>query len=477
MPFTPKNFYDQYIGKSIDYDSAYGVQCVDGFKAFCQWAGIPVKATPNNWANGYWIYRDELGYSQWFDYISDPALIRSGDWCIWDKGSSCPSSHISMYFNGKFFGERQVTGDPSFSLVTLQKDIIGALRWKGWNEMDEFAYGVNYRNYEDAELTIYKSPDKCELFYLSAGKDQLQDIQAFDSPDLMIVAAVNGGYFQMRTDQPDPYGTHYGVEQTHDGTNITLAPNGKGLLTWYQEKDGRLGVSDASDYWLPPEAVNFAGTPYSVLIEDGKTVNRRSTALPDKESVKAQQTMIARINDHWFFICSRSAVLPQVMLRYAQCIGAEWALLFDSGGSTQMMAFSSGIYRKEIYTARKISTAWVLAQRKTAHIEPIQSDPQEGGEDTMPVDNGSQNNNVEAPKPISGGSILSSEMYDRIKQLMTVLGAVETVWLALAKIWSIPYGVEIGATIGALITGLSYLMNSSSDKFWADKEIVQKKEE
>ena len=60
---------------------------------------------------------------------------------------------------------------------------------------------------------------------------------------------------------------------------------------------------------------------------------------------------------------------------------------------------------------------------------------------------------------------------------MTVLGAIETVWLALAKIWGIPYGVEIGATIGALITGLSYLMNSSSDQFWTDKEIVQKKEE
>ena len=142
-----------------------------------------------------------------------------------------------------------------------------------------------------------------------------------------------------------------------------------------------------------------------------------------------------------------------------------------------MMAFAGTTYRKEIYTERKISTAWVLAQPKTGDFEPIQSDPQEGGEDTMPVDNGSQNNYVEEPKPVAGASILSSEMYDRIKQLMTVLGAVETVWLALAKIWGILYGVEIGATIGALITGLSYLMNSSSDKFWADKEIVQKKEE
>ena len=475
---TPKEFVTQFTGQSIDCDAAYGVQCVDGFKVFCRWAGIPVKATPNNWANGYWLYRDDLGYSQYFDYVEDPAQLRDGDWAIWDKGSSCPLSHISMYYEGKFFGERQINGDPSFSLVTLQKDIIGALRWKGWNEMDEFSYGVNYRNFEDAELTIYKSPDKCQLYYLSAGAGQVKNLQEFDSPDLWIVAAINGGYFQNRSDVPDhPYGEHYGVEQTHDGMNITLAPNGKGLLTWYQDKAGNLGVVDASEYWLPPEQVNFAATPYSVLIEDGKVANKISTALGSKETIKTQQTMIARVNDRWFFICCRSAVYPAVMLRYALHIGADWATLWDSGGSTQMMAFAGTTYRKEIYTGRKISTAWVLAQPKAGDFEPIQSDPQEGGEDTMPVDNGSQNNNVEAPKPITGASILSSEMYDRIKQLMTVLGAIETVWLALAKIWGIPYGVEIGATIGALITGLSYLMNSSSAKFWTDKEIVQKKEE
>nr|MCR5372698.1 hypothetical protein [Solobacterium sp.] len=62
----PSEFVSKYIGQRIDYDAAYDVQCVDGFKVFCKWAGIPVKATPNNWANGYWIYKDQLGYSQWF---------------------------------------------------------------------------------------------------------------------------------------------------------------------------------------------------------------------------------------------------------------------------------------------------------------------------------------------------------------------------------------------------------------------------
>ena len=480
---TPQEFYLKTVNHPIDLDGN-GIWCWDLWAYFCKLADIPLYPTIHCSITGYvrdvWYLRHQNGILNYFDEIP-VGQFRDGDWVIWGGTkwgdtdySMTPLSHVGMYYQGRCFNQ---TKDMAAYLLSLDfNKALGGFRWKGWRDMDDFMYGVNYRNYEDAELTIYKAPDKCELFYLSAGKDQVQDIQAFDSPDLMIVAAVNGGYFQMRTDQPDPYGTHYGVEQTHDGTNITLAPNGQGLLTWYQEKDGHLGVSDASDYWLPPEAVNFAGTPYSVLIEDGKTVNRRSTALPDKESVKAQQTMIARINDHWFFICSRSAVYPNVMLRYAQVIGAQWALLFDSGGSTQMMAWYGNIYRKEIYTGRKISTAWILAQRKTAQYEPIQEDPQEGGEDTMPVDNGSYNDNVEEPEHNSGGSVLSSETYDFIKKLLTWLGAFETFWLVMIKQMDVPYGQIVSIFIGALIAGLSYLMNSSSAQFWADKDIVQKKE-
>lgn len=381
---TPQDFYDQYIGKSIDYDSAYGVQCVDGFKVFCQWAGIPVKATPNNWANGYWIYRDQLGYSQWFDYITDPALLRNGDWCIWDKGSSCPLSHISMYYNGKFFGERQITGDPSFSLVSLQKDIIGALRWRGWQDMDEFRYGINYRNFEEAELTIYKAPDGYGLYMLSAGEGKLQDIRDFDDSNLLIVAATNANYFQMRTDQPDPYGTHYGVEQTFNG--VDLAPKKDGLIAYYQHKNGEIFATKSSAYWHTRDEVNFGCTPYSVLIHKGNVVNMRSTDLGSKEGTKAQQTMIARVNDHWFIICCRSTVYPDTMLRYAQHISATEAVLMDSGGSTQLMAFSGVTYKAEIYTGRPLPNVLVIAKPKTADSSPIESDLGEDEEDTIIIE-------------------------------------------------------------------------------------------
>lgn len=137
MSKTPQDFYNQYNGKRIDYDGSYGVQCVDGFKVFCNWAGVPVKSTGNNYASGYWIYRNSNGYSKYFDFITDKSKVRRGDWCIWNNGSSCESSHIAMYWSpygsGKatFFGQRQ-GGNREFRLTRLPTDFMGAFRWKGF---------------------------------------------------------------------------------------------------------------------------------------------------------------------------------------------------------------------------------------------------------------------------------------------------------------------------------------------------------
>lgn len=137
MSKTPQDFYNQYNGKRIDYDGSYGVQCVDGFKVFCKWAGVPVVATGNGWASGFWLNRYKLGLDKYFYFITDRSQVRQGDWCVWNKGSSCDSSHIAMFWSwyGKlkatFFGQRQ-GGNREFRLTRLETDFMGALRWKGF---------------------------------------------------------------------------------------------------------------------------------------------------------------------------------------------------------------------------------------------------------------------------------------------------------------------------------------------------------
>lgn len=58
---------------------------------------------------------------------------------------------------------------------------------------------------------------------------------------------------------------------------------------------------------------------------------------------------------------------------------------------------------------------------------------------------------------------MKNETYDKLKFLvMRVFPALEFVVLTVFKIWNIPYGAEIGATIAALATGLSIVLGIST---------------
>lgn len=143
---TPEQFYAETLGKVIDYDGAYGAQCVDGFRYWGKMNSVPIPPTPNNWASGYWLSRDALGFSKWFVCVTD-GNYRTGDWIIWNRGSkSHPSSHIAMWYYGQEYGENQ-GGTGGFCLKPTDfSDALGALRWKGYimddKTIEQLAYEV-----------------------------------------------------------------------------------------------------------------------------------------------------------------------------------------------------------------------------------------------------------------------------------------------------------------------------------------------
>ncbi len=60
----------------------------------------------------------------------------------------------------------------------------------------------------------------------------------------------------------------------------------------------------------------------------------------------------------------------------------------------------------------------------------------------------------------------NNKTYDKLKFLvMKGFPALEFLILAVFKIWNIPYGAEIGATLAALTTALGILLGISSKKF------------
>ena len=169
MAKTYQSFMNAYKGKTIDYDGVYGAQCVDAFKVFCAWAGIPVKACPDGWAQSYWTARDGLGFAQYFDYVSK-ANVQPGDWCIWLKGSSCKDSHIAMYVgNSKFFSENQAA-DRGFTTVSLTMDFAGALRWKGYPK----ATVSTYKSVDEIACAIIRGTGEWYKCYGNARKKKVE---------------------------------------------------------------------------------------------------------------------------------------------------------------------------------------------------------------------------------------------------------------------------------------------------------------
>ena len=63
---------------------------------------------------------------------------------------------------------------------------------------------------------------------------------------------------------------------------------------------------------------------------------------------------------------------------------------------------------------------------------------------------------------------LKNSTYDTLKYVALIaLPAIQVFWLTIAKIWSLNYGMEIGATIGAVALLLGTLLGVSTSNYRA----------
>lgn len=68
---------------------------------------------------------------------------------------------------------------------------------------------------------------------------------------------------------------------------------------------------------------------------------------------------------------------------------------------------------------------------------------------------------------------LSNKAYDRLKWIaMYFLPALATLWLTLSKVWSLPYGSEIGATISAIDLFLAAVLGISKSSYKGDGTLI-----
>lgn len=278
--------------------------------------------------------------------------------------------------------------DTSFTTIKETKGAslktCSSITYGGDTEMTTLKNGYQTVTYNNATLKIYKGYGNYkELRMLSALGDEktTQDIKNYDSNKLSIVALANCNYFEMSS--KTEYGQHYGVEQSVGDdvhtSSLDLAPKNSAYQVVYELNDGTVGKCTADNYWYAKSDVKWACTPYSIVVWDKAKCSERSSAFGDKESTSNSQTMYMLVDGYWCIVCTASKVLPSVMQAFAISCGADKAFLVDSGGSTQMMAYTSS-WESIIYTGRHIPNVLALCYEKSSGESSEQSSGESSGE-------------------------------------------------------------------------------------------------
>lgn len=364
---SPTGFVQEYNGKLIDYDHAYDVQCVDGFKVGCAYLGVPVQPCPNNWAESYWTCQNPDGsinqdiqkwQTEYFDLIDDPARFRDGDWIVWPRGcASHPQSHIAMYYQGQEFGERQNEDNRAFCLkYTEFGDASGALRWKGWKRIPEY----------ESDLTInghlyhmYGQSSKLRAVVLSPGLNHVQNIRQNDC-DYWIYAKITGcNFFQMDPNNPDgqPYGMTFGDISAPLSDVYQNLPNQDSTL-YMDMETGAFG--DCAGVYVDPGHNVFS--PSLVFRPNGRFEYARMVGVNHANHVSRYTFAIRCTNGMYAFGLAADELTPkQIYADFQDVPDFESMSFLDGGGSANMMRYITKDGRIEYTRDTGRETAGCLA--------------------------------------------------------------------------------------------------------------------
>lgn len=92
---TTAEFAAKYCGQKIDYDHAFGPQCVDVFRQYC----ADVIECPHTGAvegaKDLWFRFSETDEKKYFNRLT-PWFVQPGDVAIWDATSSNKYGHVAI---------------------------------------------------------------------------------------------------------------------------------------------------------------------------------------------------------------------------------------------------------------------------------------------------------------------------------------------------------------------------------------------
>ena len=138
---TLEEFVKKYNGKKVDYDNAYGAQCVDLFRQYAKEAlGISEHTgacTTSGGAKDLFLDYDKMPIEKKYFTRSKGKSYIPGDVLIWDKNEYNKYGHVAIFLGylGKssliVFEQNGITQNGAEIFVRTRDNILGYLRYKG----------------------------------------------------------------------------------------------------------------------------------------------------------------------------------------------------------------------------------------------------------------------------------------------------------------------------------------------------------
>lgn len=141
---TLNEFVQKYNGKAIDYDKAYGAQCVDVFRQYC--ADV-LNIEHTGGVNGakdlflnYFKMPKEQKYFMLVDEKKQP-IYKAGDVLVWNETKSNPYGHVAILLSmmsGDFvvFEQNGIKQDGAKIVLRTKENLLGALRFNVSSKLD-----------------------------------------------------------------------------------------------------------------------------------------------------------------------------------------------------------------------------------------------------------------------------------------------------------------------------------------------------
>ena len=424
---SPEDWRADTIGKAIDvdgYPSGNSYQCWDYFAYFVKVFGLNVSTycALTGYVCDLWRLKDQYKYYSVFDYVNPGEPLRNGDWCFWDKGSASSHnfSHVAMYFNGLELGQNQ--GAPYVTDKSTTWDIMGALRLKAW--AFDIPTGASDREHNGHKYIVYRQSAAESFAVLSAGLNKLKPIKQLDA-DAYIMAKVTGAnYFQMRTDQPDPYGTTYGDISAPLNEVWTETPNQNTTL-YFDYDTGAYG--DCTGIHINPE--HNVASPAIVYPSAGNYQYARMVGI-NHVNTPSRYTFAVRLADGSYIVgITADELTPrQIAEDFRNVPGMESIQFFDGGGSAQFGRWNGSAFEYVRDTGREVPSAFAIISKNKPETKPTQDETQKDEDEPMdeektPETGGNEPTATPEPEPVpdwTDPEPKTSVILERIAALMSV---------------------------------------------------------